>query len=180
MPDREEAYRALDRLSDEELHEIVHRIAQDPRVLRSTGIKGWWRRYAGSIAFLSLIALAALGFWQQGRTLDRIEQERTDRTESVTGIIEEFCGTNNKQDRTLARLVEVSLGGGGFGEEVDPDSLTPFDLRVLTTISTVQAMTKDSQLERVFERELKDLQDDTSCRALVKNFVAGEPIPEAP
>jgi len=67
MPDRDvdthKALVALDELSDAELHDIIHRMREDPRAQRKTGIAGWWRRWSGSAAFITLIIALSVGFF---------------------------------------------------------------------------------------------------------------------
>lgn len=79
-----------------------------------------------------------------------------------------FCSENNRQDRTLGRLLSVAGGDGQtFGADVDPATLTPFDLRVLRSIAKVQQT--DPQGDKVrsaFREEQARLQDDTPCHAL--------------
>ncbi len=63
MPDRDEALRALKGLSRDELYAVVGELVIDPRVRRREGLRGWYYRYAGSIAFAVLIVLSAAGFF---------------------------------------------------------------------------------------------------------------------
>lgn len=175
MPDREELFAKLDNLSDEELGKVLHRILNDPRT-RATGWRAVWRRWAGSIAFVSLVALAAAGFFRVEATVDTIEDERAARAQSVGGIIDLFCTTNNAQDATLAALVDVSLNGQeSFGEGVE--GLTAFDEAVLGTIAKVQQSNSDADQQRVFQAVLIDLEDPTRCEQLVRRFQAGKEIP---
>lgn len=77
MPDRDEALKALQELSDEELREIVDELVRDPRVRRREGWRGWWYRYAGSVAFVTLILIGAAGFF-------RIESVAEDAHDAAT------------------------------------------------------------------------------------------------
>lgn len=60
-PDTREGVRALDSFTDEELGRISRRLLHDPQVLDAEGFAGWWRRWAGTIAFASLLLVAAIG-----------------------------------------------------------------------------------------------------------------------
>jgi hypothetical protein len=62
LPDRQEALAALQGLSEHDLKLVIGELVLDPRVRRREGMRGWWYRYAGSVAFICLIAVAALGF----------------------------------------------------------------------------------------------------------------------
>lgn len=144
---------------------------------RRTGLGGWWAKYAGSVAFVALIILGATGFFKIQNNVDAIQQERIARVDATSGIIRLFCDTNNEQDTTLAKLVEVSLNGGTFGEGLDPAKLTQFDIAVLTSIAKVQRMTRDTTQIKVFRRELARLQDELPCGVLVESFLSGNPAP---
>lgn len=175
-PEREEAVKALDRLSDEQLHDVIHSLTQDPRVKRRVGFKGWWYRYAGSVAFVSIVLTGAAGFFVVDNTIDTIEAERAARAESVSGIIDLFCSTNNAQDAALASLVDVSLNGqDSFGKGVE--DLSAFATAVVTAIREVQAKSADPVLTEVFEEVLADLKEPTRCGQLVRRFQAGKEIP---
>lgn len=148
--------RAIDRLSDADLHAIVHRMIEDPRVRQRAGFRGWWYRYAGSVAFVTLIAIAAAGFFKVEDTVDRIEAERAARAGSVAGIIQLFCATDNEQDALLAQLVGVSLAGA--------------PPRAKLTEQELQGL-------RIFNQALRDLQDGLNCKVLVRRFDQGLPVP---
>lgn len=161
-PDREEAIKALDRLTDDELHDVIHALAEDPRVKRRKGLRGWWYRYAGSVAFVALIVIAAVGFFRTDAAIDgndqaiaTINKERAARVDTVSGVIDLFCTTNNDQDFLLGTLVEISLSGPR------PEDLTQRQRRFI----------------RIFEDALAELEDPEDCVALVKSFQAGKPIP---
>lgn len=191
MPDREEAVKALDRLSDDQLHDVVHVLANDPRVKRRKGWRGWWYRYAGSVAFLALVFLGAWGFIRlegfhvgpidvvgtteaNEEAIRQINAERAARTDVVASIIHDFCTTNNEQDTLLASLVKVSVDSGAtFGKGIDLSQLTDFDIQVLTSIAKVQQLSEDTDthLTRLFERKLKSLQNTTDCEAKVASFL---------
>jgi hypothetical protein len=68
---------------------------------------------------------------------------------------------------TLAKLVEVSVSSQAtFGEGLPPDALTPFDVRVLSSIAKVQklaAADDSSEQARVFAKALDDLTDNDAC-----------------
>ena len=63
MPDRDEALAALRGLSEHDLKLVVGELTLDPRVRRREGFRGWWYRYAGSVAFVALVILGAAGFF---------------------------------------------------------------------------------------------------------------------
>lgn len=174
-PDREEAIRALDRLSDEEIHDIVHRIAQDPRASRATGLQAKWRRWSGTIAFAFLVAFGAIGFWQVGGAVDQINKERAARTTSVSGIINQICQTNNSQDLLLALLVNASTGQM---QVVTIPNATKFDLAVEQTIAKYQEAARDSSSSylETFRKVEAELVDTDNCKDLVKHFQEGEPV----
>lgn len=62
-PDRAQAIRAVDDMPDEELAAIARRIVHDPRVQRAEGFAGWWQRWVGTIAFVTLVLFAAAGLF---------------------------------------------------------------------------------------------------------------------
>lgn len=109
------------------------------------------------------------------QTQTRLKRERVVRSRVQGEINRYVCSENNKQDRVLAGLIEVSIGGrSSFGEGVDQGSLSVFDLEVIRTIAKVQRLTEGSpdQLKAVFERALHQLQTETPCGAVVKAFLA--------
>lgn len=80
-----------------------------------------------------------------------------------------FCSENNRQDRTLGRLLEVAAGDGEqtFGAGIDPAKLSPFDVRVLRSIAKVQQSDPRGETVRsAFHAEQERLQNDTPCHAL--------------
>lgn len=114
--------------------------------------------------------------------IDQIQVERSARIDTVAGIIDQNCSTNNAQDRLLARLLRVSANpdAGGFGAGVDLSTLSSFDLQVLGSIAKVQELTAEgppNRLQRVFNAKRKELEALTPCQQLVARYLAGEPVP---
>lgn len=109
------------------------------------------------------------------------ERERSERADSVAGVIELFCDIDNVQDTTLADLVEVSIGSGdsSFGEGIDLSALSEFDLAVLASIAKVQELqaTIEGGLSKVFREKLAELRDLTPCGRIVALFLAAEDVP---
>lgn len=44
-----------------ELAALARRIVHDPRVQRAEGLRGWWQRWVGSIAFVVIVLTAGIG-----------------------------------------------------------------------------------------------------------------------
>lgn len=108
-------------------------------------------------------------------TQTRLKRERIVRSRVQGEINRYVCSENNKQDRVLAGLIEVSIGGrSSFGDGLKPGALSPFDIQVVRTIAKVQRLTEGSpdKLKVVFERALHQLQTETPCGAVVKAFLA--------
>lgn len=110
--------------------------------------------------------------------------ERQARSEAVATVIEYGCNTDNFQDKQLAKLIQVSLsGGGGFGGGIDPNDLTPFELQVIGAIAHVQHLAESApptQTQEVFEQTEAELRDLADCEEIVKAFLAGQPIEPDP
>lgn len=109
------------------------------------------------------------------KTQTRLTRERVVRARVQGEINRYVCTENNKQDRVLAGLIEVSIGGrSSFGEGIQPGSLSPFDIEVVRSIAKVQRLTEGNpdQLKTVFERALRQLQAETPCGTVVRAFLA--------
>ena len=109
------------------------------------------------------------------------EAERAARAQSVKGVITLFCGTDNEQDTILADLLRVTVEGNTqFGEGVEPTSLAPFDLQVLTAIVKVQQLQRASgtdETQAIFTAKLRELEDLLPCERIVRLYLAGEQVP---
>lgn len=139
---------------------------------------------------LFLLVVVCLGAWQlESRqddlsetqeaivaTQNQLTRERAVRSRVQAEINRYVCTENNKQDRVLAGLIEVSIGGGRniFGAGLNPALLSPFDREVVRSIAKVQRLTEGDpgQLKEVFERALHQLQAETPCGTVVKAFLA--------
>lgn len=110
------------------------------------------------------------------KTQDRLAHERVVRSKVQSEINRYVCNENNKQDRILAGLIEVSLGGqSSFGAGLDLSQLTEFELEVVKAIGRVQELTEaggDSEAKSAFERALRELQEETPCTTVVQAFLA--------
>lgn len=109
------------------------------------------------------------------QTQDQLKRERLVRSRVQGEINRYVCNENNKQDRLLAGLIEVSIGGqSSFGAGIDSSSLSPFDLEVIRSIGKVQRLseTNPNQLKSAFQRALRQLQAETPCGAVVTAFLA--------
>lgn len=108
-------------------------------------------------------------------TQGEVRHEREVRAKVQAEINRYVCNENNKQDRILAGLIEVSVSGtSSFGANIDRSALSPFDLEVLRTIAKVQKLTEGQpdKLKAVFNRALQQLQAETPCGAVVRAFLA--------
>lgn len=138
---------------------------------------------------LFLVIVGALGFYKIEANLnktdsiakgnrenqERLTKERLVRSKVQAEINRYVCNENNKQDRILAGLIEVSIGGqSSFGHGVDLSSLTDFDKQVIASIGRVQKLTEadPAQFKEVFERALRQLQATTPCGTVVRAFLA--------
>ena len=138
---------------------------------------------------LFLVVVGALGFYKietqqddtdkiarsTAATQQHLNKERKARSKVQAEINRYVCVENNKQDRVLASLIVASTGdgAGAFGEGIDPDDLTPFDVEVLKSIAKVQALSEASggaDFREAFERALRQLRRETPCSALVAAF----------
>lgn len=114
----------------------------------------------------------------QGAIIDTqrdVRHERTVRVEVQAEINRYVCTENNKQDRILAGLIEISIGGNSsFGNGIDRSKLSNFDIQVLEAIERVQKLTESQPdaLKDAFNRALLQLQAETPCNAVVKAFLA--------
>lgn len=135
-------------------------------------------------AFIFLLVFSA-SVWKIGSVandaqdaIDTANAERAARSATVAQVIDFGCSTDNGQDRLLAKLVAASIDPqqGAFGDGVDPNTLTPFDLQVLATIAKVSAAQPTNPLTRKFKHVLKKLRDLTDCDSLVSSYLAGAPI----
>lgn len=127
-----------------------------------------------------LIAATIAGI-QIVQHVNAIENEREARINNFSEFIDENCETNNEQDQLLATLVAVSISGNNsFGEGLDPDQLSDFDLAVLDSIRQIQKQAQEdgpSVLQSVFLRKLKELRDLQPCAEAVAAYITGEPPP---
>lgn len=139
---------------------------------RRGGFAGWWAKWAGTLAFATLITVGSIGFARTEEIASDAhdaaadaeaavvgaEAEREARTNAVSGIIRLFCATDNRQDELLSSLVGVSLRS-----RPPRAQLTPEQLRGL----------------RIFKAAQRDLKRPLRCQILVVKFLAGEPVPAA-
>lgn len=144
----------------------------------------------GSI-FVLLIVLGVIAFTKISNValdasdaVDTANAERKARSEAVATVIEFGCNTDNFQDKQLAKLIRVSLDqGGGFGGEIDPNALTPFELQVIAAIAHIQQLSQSgpaTHTQQVFEETEKELRDLADCAEIVDAFLAGQPIETEP
>jgi hypothetical protein len=82
-------------------------------------------------------------------TQDQVRQERIVRSHVQAEINRYVCSENNKQDRLLASLLDISLRGA------DDSTLTPEQEEALV----------------VFLRVLRDLRNEAPCQAIVQAFL---------
>lgn len=89
MPDRKEIIDAIDAMTDEERSELLEQIVHDPRAKRRAGVRGWWYRYAGSVAFGLLILISAGGFFAIDDTADEVAQFAVDLRNGLVNSCEQ-------------------------------------------------------------------------------------------
>lgn len=109
------------------------------------------------------------------RTQNQLTRERLVRSKVQAEINRYVCSENNKQDRILAGLIEVSIGGeSSFGSGIDKSNLSPFDLEVIRSIGKIQRLSEggSDKLKVAFQKALEQLQEETPCHAVVKAFLA--------
>lgn len=132
-----------------------------------------WRRdlilFGGLLVILLAVGLVIVG------------DEREARVDTAATVIALGCETDNSQDETLAALVEISLdpGAAAFGANIDASKLTPFDMKVITSIARVQQLTQEApptKQEEVFTRQLAELNDLQPCAALAQAYKDGASI----
>lgn len=129
---------------------------------------------------LAAVVLSAAALVLAPILFAKLTAERNARQQVVAQQIDFNCSTNNGQDKLLARLVAASIGPQGtFGEDLDPSTLTPFDLQVLATIAKITAASTDTPLTHRFQQVLAKLRDLTDCQALVNAYLAGDSITTA-
>jgi septal ring factor EnvC (AmiA/AmiB activator) len=107
-------------------------------------------------------------------TQKQLRLERSVRSKVQAEINRYVCSENNKQDRILAGLIEVSVNGSSsFGSGIDPAELSRFDIEVLETIDKVQKLSQGQpdRLKRVFAKALRQLRAETPCEAIVQAFL---------
>lgn len=155
-----------------------------------------WRRANGwllSNPLPAFILVAIVSAWAVGvayeagkdgqaaanKANDAIETSNRERAArvQVSGEINRYvCQENNKQDRILAGLIGVSLGGqASFGEGIPPELLTEFDTAVIDSIQRIQKVSGQSSPEdfqAAFKRAQAQLLHDTPCAELVNAFTA--------
>jgi hypothetical protein len=136
---------------------------------RAEGLRAWWGKWVGSIAFFSLLVVGIIGFTKLENTDDEIaaavkatsdnlaaiEAERASRVESVTSVIHLFCNTNNEQDAILAGLINVSLAASE-GRDLNP---------------------QQEEGLAVFQAAADDLKKGLPCETIVERYLDGKPIP---
>jgi hypothetical protein len=134
----------------------------------------------GFILFTTSIVLAVIVIAgvanDASDAIDTAEGERAARSTSVTGVIDLFCDINNAQDSTLAGLLNAS-NGAEFGDGIDPNTLTPFDIQVLASIARVQALSEDAAPQDLIDTTLAELEDLTPCQKIISLYLAGEEVP---
>lgn len=154
---------------------------------------GWskannWIQHNPLFAYILVVAVAffavnqAIEAGRDGETagnqakeaIQKNERERRVRARIFGEVNRYVCQENNKQDRILAGLIEVSIGGQtNFGQGIPRDQLTAFDLQVLDAINHVQTLSSAQQPEEflsAFKRALAQLRNQTPCAALVTAF----------
>lgn len=113
--------------------------------------------------------------------VDAINGETDARRAAFSETIDTFCDENNRQDRLLAQVLSVAVNETPpFGAGINPDNLSPFDLRVIATIARIQNLSVSgppSPLQTKLEEQIRELKDLTPCEVLVKLYLAGQPIP---
>lgn len=140
------------------------------------------------VAIIIFTAGSAIGFFKTEQAInstndaiDQINAERDARIDTVSQIIDQNCNTNNSQDQLLANLLTVALNAdAAFGENVDPNQLTDFDLKIQAAISKIQRLQQagpPSPVEQAFQKQIDTLKDLTPCQTLVALYIAGKPIP---
>lgn len=158
------------------------------------GVKSRWQRFNEWLRFhpapayvaVVLVSAWAIGSaWQAGKDGERAGNEAQAATEKankeraarvkISGEINRYvCKENNKQDRILAGLIEVSLGGqSSFGQGLPIDQLSPFDQEVIGAIGRVQELSEDNEaadFESAFKRAQAQLLSQTPCVRLANAF----------
>lgn len=109
----------------------------------------FWRNYVGAIAFVAVLVVGAVGFWQIDNAVDSINTERSNRALVQTEINRYVCNENNKQDRILAKLIAVSIAGA------EDRPLTGRQLRAY----------------KVFLRAFRQLRAETPCNQIANAFL---------
>jgi hypothetical protein len=109
----------------------------------------WWQRYVGAIAFVMVLIIGAIGFWQNDSRQQSQETERKARVKAQAEINFYVCSENNKQDRILASLLAISIGNA---------SDKPLTKRQSSALA-------------VFEEALRQLRALTPCNALAEAFL---------
>lgn len=133
-----------------------------------------------AVIVAGLLWLGGTGYaiYKNAQAIDQITAERSTRINTVAQILDQGCSTDNGQDKLLAKLIAASLSQtGGFGEGIDPSTLTPFDLQVLATIAKVTAAQPQSPLTDKFRHILHKLRHLTDCTAIVDAYLNGTDIP---
>jgi hypothetical protein len=178
VSDEQERRQSGGRREDDLTHADLLELREELLSLRNKLIFGIKAQF---IALGIFFVCSVIVVWQIVSYLDDIQDERQARSESISGIIELNCTTNNQQDALLAQLVEASLNQQGFAVGVQVN-LTAFDRNVIQTVRKVQkAESKSAEdtptaLESVFDDALEDLKDTESCDQLVSSFLSGQEI----
>jgi hypothetical protein len=147
-----------------------------------------WLRYHPLPAYVLVVLVSAWGVgtaWEAGKDGERAgneakaatakaNKERAARIKIAGEINRYVCKENNKQDRILAGLIEVSLGGQtSFGQGIPSSQLGPFEEELIAGISTIQKLSEEAQpvdFEAAFKRAQAQLLTQTPCVRLANAF----------
>jgi hypothetical protein len=96
-PDRDEVLAALQKLPPAELHQVLGAIVMDPRVRRREGLRGFWLRYAGSIAFVAVVIFCAAGLFY----VQHYSKQVNDSTQTLQMGLIKGCEENGNPLRAI-------------------------------------------------------------------------------
>lgn len=111
------------------------------------------------------------------QTQKQLDKERVVRSKVQAQINHYVCSENNQQDRLLAGLIQVSIGGSStFGQGIDQTQLSVFQREVLEAVGRIQELSESAgqgdEFKSVFQRALEELRSETPCGTVVKAFLA--------